>query len=175
MLLPYFHAATNDGSSTSTLRLANPHNEVLSILLLGIDDSGSSAHPNGESRTVTMEVPPKQALMLTAAQLEQGDSSFTGNLGDGQGEWQLLLISQNSFQALSLVENESGNLANLITWPVPSNIAEGVSVPDAATSSQRGKQSPRFTPNPALVSRLLQQAREASAAAIRAVDGREAG
>ena len=57
--------------------------------------------------------------MLTAQQLEEGDSELSGRLGDGGGKWQLFVSSSAPIQIMNLLQTRSGHLSNLSTTPAP--------------------------------------------------------
>ena len=50
--------------------------------------------------------------VLTAQQLERGDSDFVGRFGEGQGKWQLFVSSSTPIQVMNLMLSETGNLTN---------------------------------------------------------------
>ena len=107
--VPLFHPAS-DRRNVSRLRLINPGPVNANIVISGVDDLGK-AQPGG---LVLLTMMPGTAHMLTAQQLEQGDSSLlSGRLGDGSGRWQLLVSANRPIQVMSLLRGPTGHLANL--------------------------------------------------------------
>ena len=106
----FFNPASND-RQRSLLRLINPHDYGVDVLIDGRDDQGK-ASPNG---LVRVRVPPWQAITLTAKQLESGAAGLTGSLGDGSGKWQLFITSDADIKVMSLLESPAGHLSNLST------------------------------------------------------------
>ena len=51
--------------------------------------------------------------MLTAQQIEEGGSDFSGRFGDGSGKWQLSVSADRPIQVMSLLQSPTGHLANL--------------------------------------------------------------
>ena len=132
--VPLFNPASNLDQE-SRLRLINPGSGPAEVAITGIDSRGEAP---GHGVAVTL--PAGASLTYTAAELESGASAgLRGSLGDGTGEWRLLVESEQPLQAMSLVSSSTGHLTNLST--VPSNEARGVhSVPlFPATSDPLGR------------------------------------
>ena len=110
--VPFFNPASNRAQA-SLLRLANPHDEDVDIVIRGIDDSGA------RGAVVALTLAPGEARAITAAQLERGDSTLEGALGDGVGKWRLLMTPSQPIEAMSLLETPGGKLTNLSTVPLP--------------------------------------------------------
>ena len=56
--------------------------------------------------------------MITAQQLESGDSALNGRFGDGTGKWTLLVSANRPIQVMNLMFSATtGNLTNLSTTP----------------------------------------------------------
>lgn len=108
----FFNPASN-ARQRSLLRLINPHDYGVNVLIDGRDDQGK-ASPKGLAR---VRVPPWATVTLTAEQLESGDSGagLTGALGDGAGKWQLFITSDAEIRVMSLLEGPAGQLSNLST------------------------------------------------------------
>ena len=119
-------AFLNPGSNhrqESRLRLINPGAEAATVRIIGTDDAGQ---PGVE--VVTAEVPAGQSLTFKAEELESGDApGLSGELGNGEGKWQLRLESAQDIVAMSLLATPTGHLANLSALP-PGADAEGVHV-----------------------------------------------
>ena len=122
------HVATFDSGSNSNresrLRLVNPGTEPADVAITGIDGEGRS--PGGG---VTVSIPAGASKTYTVAELESGrGAGLQGSLGDGVGEWRLIVESEQPLMAMSLLSSPSGHLSNLST--VPRNEGNGVhSVP----------------------------------------------
>ena len=113
----------NPGSNTaqvSKLRLINPGSGDASIEITGVDDDGRTLGP------VSLDLDAGMARILTASELESGESphtQLTGDLGDGTGKWRLSVSADRPIQVMSLLQLPSGHLTNL------SRGQDGVSVP----------------------------------------------
>ena len=106
----FFNPASNN-RQRSLLRLINPHDYGVDVLIDGRDDQGEASSKG----LVRVRVPPWQATTLTAPQLESGARGLTGSLGDGKGKWQLFITSDAPIKVMSLLESPSGHLSNLST------------------------------------------------------------
>ena len=62
-----------------------------------------------------MTVPAGEAVWLSAAELESGDGSVSGALGDGEDKWRLTVSSDAPLTVISLIEDRNGALGNLST------------------------------------------------------------
>ena len=105
--VPFF----NPGSNTairSLLRVINPNTTSASVAIAGLDDDKNS----GE-QTVRFSLPAGQAVQISAQELEAGDSSFTGRLGDGKGKWEFVVTGSQPLHVMSLLSTPSGHLTNL--------------------------------------------------------------
>ena len=107
--VPTFNPGSNS-SRQSRLRLINPNDSDTEVTITGLDDQGMSA-PEG---SVRLTLPAGEARMITAQQLESGDSTLSGRFGDGAGKWQLFVLAHRSIQVMNLLLNTAdGNLTNL--------------------------------------------------------------
>ena len=108
----FFNPASNF-RQRSLLRLINPHDYGVDVLIDGRDDQGK-ASPKGLAR---VRLAPWATVTLTAEQLESGASNagLTGSFGDGTGKWQLFITSDAAIQVMSLLEGPAGQLSNLST------------------------------------------------------------
>ena len=123
--LPMFNPASNV-NQVSSLRLINPHEEEISVSITGIDDNDLSP-----GSTVEVTLPAGSAKRLTSQELESGTSAdiVSGSLGNGSGKWQLLIESDKSVEAMSLLESPTGHLSNL------SGMAQKMSTDSGGVSS----------------------------------------
>ena len=108
-LVPVFNPASNRNQS-SRLRVVNVASRPADVSVTGIDDDGESP-----GDVVKVSIPSGAARLLTAAQLENGDSGLQGALGDGQGKWRLLVNSEQPVVVMNLLESPTGHLTNLST------------------------------------------------------------
>ena len=106
--VPIFNPASNNDQQ-SRLRLINSGSTTAEIEIDGLDDRGR-APPMG---TVSLTLRPGEARVLTAQQLEHGDSGFNGRFGDGEGKWQLFVSARAPLQVMSLLLSRTGNITNL--------------------------------------------------------------
>ena len=105
--VPYF----NPGSNTairSLLRVINPNTTSANVTVVGLDDD-----KNGGEQTVRFSLPAGQAIQISAQELEAGNSSFTGRLGDGKGKWEFVVTGSQPLHVMSLLSTASGHLTNL--------------------------------------------------------------
>ena len=103
-----FFGAAGD-ISTGTLRLVNVGETAARVAISGTDDSGRS--PGG---VVYATVPAGATRDFTAAGLETGSAEgLSGALGDGTGEWRLLVESDGDVYAASLIQNSTGQMENV--------------------------------------------------------------
>ena len=111
--VPLFNPGSNRNQQ-SRLRLINAGDSNVDVTISGLDDDGMPP-PNGN---VLLTVPAGEARMITAQQLESGDSALTGRFGDGTGKWTLLVSANGSLQVMNLMFSATtGNLTNLSTTP----------------------------------------------------------
>ena len=118
----FFNPASNT-AKVSMLRLANPNDQAAQVSIAAQDDRGRDA-PRG---TVDVRLAAQGATTLTAPELEDGASGFTGRLGDGAGKWRLTVTADRPLLVMSLLHaTRTGHLTNL------SAIATGQAPPAGA-------------------------------------------
>ena len=112
----------------SLLRLINPGAEAAEVSITGIDDSGAKS-TSESGGLVRITLPAGGARTLSAAELEAESNRahavpptevagpLTGELGDGTGKWQLLVMSEKPVVAMNLLVSPTGHLTNLSTAP----------------------------------------------------------
>ena len=108
-------AIFNPGSNidqVSLLRVINPGGEDATVTISGVDGTGASP-----GRDVEVSVPAGAARTFDSADLEEG-IGVSGELGDGEGKWELTVSSDQPIQVMSLLKSPSGHLTNLSTIPV---------------------------------------------------------
>ena len=131
----YFVPFFNPGSNTrqvSKLRLVNASGRTATVQIQGRDDSGFTPG------TVRLALPAGTARTITARQLERGEGLSSG-LGDGVGKWSLTVASDTAIQVMNLLDAPTGNLANLSSPDLGSDLARSGILPLflAAGNSQR--------------------------------------
>ena len=119
--VPIFNPAS-EINQISLLRLANRGIEETKARITGTDDAGVA------SGQVRVDVPPGSAVLLSAADLETGESGVEGKLGDGQGRWRLRISSDGDLDVLNLLESPERYIANLSTKADASLNVDGVFV-----------------------------------------------
>ena len=110
--VPIFNPGSNR-TQVSHLRLINPTANDTEVIVTGVDDRGSSA-PGGDVR---IALPAGQSRMVSSQQLESGDDSLSGRLGNGTGKWTLYVSAGRPIQVMSLLRSPDGNLTNLSLTP----------------------------------------------------------
>jgi TRAP-type mannitol/chloroaromatic compound transport system substrate-binding protein len=107
--VPFFNPGKNE-KQQSSLRLINPGASDANVAIDGVDNRGDP--PAGG--TVRLTLAPGAASTLTARQLEEGGSGFTGNFEAGSGKWQLFVSSDRPLHVMGLLySRETGNLTNV--------------------------------------------------------------
>ncbi|MYD42298.1 MAG: beta-lactamase family protein [Gammaproteobacteria bacterium] len=107
--IPTFYSS--DNFTRSQLRLSNLSDSSANIEISGRDDRGSvSAMP------IQLQLEPSTTVTLNALDLEEGAASISGSLGDGQGNWQLAIESDQLLTVMNLLESER-RITNLSTRP----------------------------------------------------------
>ena len=100
-------------NQVSLLRLINPGEEPVSVVIEGID-----AHGESPGSTVRLSLAGGTSRTLTAQQLEEGTGEgLSGALGDGAGKWRLMVSSDRPIRVMSLLSSPTGHLTNLSTAP----------------------------------------------------------
>ena len=92
----------------SALRLINPTDAPAEVAIFGVDDANALAPGQ-----VSMVLAAGAARTVAARALENGAAGLTGRLGDGDGDWQLLIFTDAAIEAMTLLDTASGPLANL--------------------------------------------------------------
>ena len=101
--VPIFNPGSNR-HQRSLLRLINPGDEEVEILITGRDDRSAS-----EAREARFALPAGVARMLTAQQLED-------DFGEGAGKWRLFVYAAKSIWVMSLLQSPGEHLSNLSTF-----------------------------------------------------------
>ncbi|MCY3857611.1 MAG: hypothetical protein OXG25_01740 [Gammaproteobacteria bacterium] len=108
--VPTFNAQT-DSDLVSKLRVVNTGDSIATVRIQGIDDSGDW------SSVVAVSIPDGSVADLDAGQLETGDEALAGMLGEGTGDWQLIVRSDQPVLVLSLLQNRDGQVTSLSSAP----------------------------------------------------------
>lgn len=119
--IPIFNPGSNT-SKISKLVLVNRMNSSNQFQIKGYDSTGIA----GDS-VVTVKVKAMATVILSAQELETGDSSkiIDGHFGSGNGKWRLIVESEEIASVLGLMELEGGYVSNL-SRPIPtSRLPEG--------------------------------------------------
>ena len=101
----------NPGSNSnqrSLLRLVNPETEDAVVTISGIDDGGLSP-----GTAVRLRLPGRSSRTISAVELESGNDTFDGAIGDGTGKWRLWVSSRQRIIVMSLLSSPTGHLTNL--------------------------------------------------------------
>ena len=92
----------------SWLRIANPNNREVEVTIAGLDDRG------GDSRgKASLTLPPLASVLLSAEQLETGDSSLDGRLENGAGNWRLSVSATRPVWLMNILESSTGEISNI--------------------------------------------------------------
>ena len=107
-----FNPGSNENQESS-IRLINPGDVAAEVTIEGTDDEGASP-----GSAVLLSLAGGASRTLTARELESGDGEgLSGGLGDGSGKWRLMVTSDQSVQAMSLLSTPTGHLTNLSSVP----------------------------------------------------------
>ncbi len=92
------------------VRLVNRENRAGDVAVWGIDDSGQRS-----SGTVTLNLAANESRQFTAQDLEVGNpgKGLTGSLGDGTGNWRLVVLSDLNIAPMSLIRTPDGFLTSI--------------------------------------------------------------
>ncbi len=103
----FFNPASSE--LTSRLRLVNVGTASARVAITGTDDNGAS--PGG---VVRVTIPAGATREFTASELETGKADgLSGELGDGSGQWRLVVASDGDIHVVSLVESSTGYVGNV--------------------------------------------------------------
>ena len=78
------------------------------MVIFGLDDAGRLG-----SGPVVAALPAGGALSVDARGLERGAAGLSGRLGGGSGDWRLMVFASAPIEAMALLDNPAGPLANL--------------------------------------------------------------
>ncbi len=137
-LVPMFNPADNPNQS-SHLRIINTSPVPVSLQIRGVDDAG-----NLSTGMVTLTLAALASADLNSEDLERGNpgKGLIGQLGDGQGKWQLKVSATDRVTVQSLLFDPKGYLTNLSTLPDLSESVPGERtlwlVPPASNLQQQG-------------------------------------
>ena len=106
--VPVFHPADYEGQG-SRLHLVNFGSSDAQVGISGLDDAGQ---PPSEG-DVSLVLAGGATRVLTAEQLDNGDSGLDGRFGTGSGSWRLFVTAEGRLQVMSLGYSTEGFLANL--------------------------------------------------------------
>ena len=111
--VPIFKPA-HASEQLSRLRLINPGADPADVRIQGWDDAGRTASRGA----VTLTLPPGTTHTIAARALEQGADGLNGRLGQGEGNWRLLVEADRDIRVMSLVESSAGHATNLSTTSI---------------------------------------------------------
>lgn len=119
---------------TGSIRVINTSGNSSTVTVSATDDNGVDA-PGGD---VTFTLDANAAREISVADLESGGSSLNGMLGDGDGRWRMIVSSNNSIEAMSLIETADGFLTNLSrTAPATGTVSEVLIFNPASNTTRR--------------------------------------
>ena len=138
-LLPptwFYHRVALPGTDESgqhegQLRLINPAETEAQVIIFGLNEAGETLPGQ-----VSLVMPAGTARTVTARELEGGATGLAGQLGEDEGDWQLLVFADPSVEVMTLLDSVSGPLANLsaaVTEP-----GDMVFFPSSAHASRNG-------------------------------------
>ena len=102
----------SDLNQMSRLRMINLDDGTAHAQITGVDDAGETPGVG-----VRLSIPVGASREFSVAELEAGGSTFEGALGDGTGDWRLLVESDKTLTVMSLLESPTGHLSNGSTTP----------------------------------------------------------
>ena len=106
------------GQHDGQLRLINPADTEAQVWIFGVEDDGNTV-----PGYVALSIPAGTVRTVAASELEDGADDLTGQLGERDGDWQLLVFANPSLEVMTLLDSVSGPLANLsVALTDPSDI-----------------------------------------------------
>ncbi len=107
--IPTFYSP--DNLAISKLRLTNPNTVIANVKISGRDDRGTiSASP------IELTLDSGTTKTFDATDLEDGTGELTGSLGNGRGNWQLAVESDQLITVMNLLEGDR-TLSNVSNRP----------------------------------------------------------
>ena len=98
----------SEGQHDGELRLMNPADTEARVWIFGVDADGNTV-----PGYVALSIPADTVRTVSASELEDGADDLTGQLGERDGDWQLLVFANPSVDVMTLLDSVSGPLANL--------------------------------------------------------------
>jgi len=114
-----------DVDAQSFLRIINPNESATTVTVSGIDDAGNAA-PGGD---ITIDLAANETVNFRSEFYEGGNESIglQGSLGDGEGNWRLIISSTQNVTVMGLFRTPLGFLNvlhdNLTTVPATTHTA----------------------------------------------------
>ena len=106
------------------LRLVNRQNSPAPVTVFGLDAAGARS-----PGTITLTLMPLEARQFNSQDLEQGNPAkgLTGSIGDGAGDWTVVVQSAADIEALTYIRTPDGFLTSMhervtgngVDWFVP--------------------------------------------------------
>ena len=92
------------------VRLTNRENRAGDVAVWGIDDNGQRS-----SGTLTLTLAANESRQFTSQDMEAGNAAkgLTGSLGDGAGNWRLVVLSDLDIAPMSLIRTPDGFLTSI--------------------------------------------------------------
>ena len=108
-LVPLFPAASDSLGRQGFMRVINRYEGTAEVFIEAIDDAGSSAG------AVLLTVDENAAAHFNSTDLEDGNRAkgLSAGLGPGEGDWRLILDSDQDFEALAYIRTEDGFLTSM--------------------------------------------------------------
>lgn len=92
------------------IRLVNRENRSSAVALWGIDDAGQRS-----PGTITLSLAPRESRQMNSQDLEWGNAAkgLTGQLGNGQGDWRLHVLTDLDLLPMALIRTPDGFLTTV--------------------------------------------------------------
>ena len=100
--------------------MVNPGGDSVGIRIRAWDDLGNAAS-NGDVR---LSVPAGLTRTIDARELEQGSGELDGSLGEGEGNWRMVVHADLDIRVMNLMESSEGHLTNLSTSSIEPRFLE---------------------------------------------------
>ena len=97
----------SDRVNRGLVRIINRSNRRGTVRITAIDDTGWRFGP------VSLPMSPRQTRHVTSAQLERGGAGLSGGVGDGAGNWRLVLTANLDIEALAYILAGDGSLSGM--------------------------------------------------------------
>ena len=132
----YYFPNADEEHIQGFLRITNVDYADAFVEIVGIDDDGSLSSGN-----ITFTLAPLESIHLNSQDIEWGnkDKGANGALGDGQGDWRIVIKSNAELQAMNYIRTSDGFLNDMhdVVGQVPSMADYAVPIFNPASNTNQ--------------------------------------